>query len=1111
MTKFKRRFIAMGISAAMLLSTVSMAFAANDTSVYEESANILQEYGVMKGDNGDLMLGSQLKRQDAIIISLRLMGITDEEFENYENSSNFTDITDSYYLPIIGMAQDLGLVEGMGDGTFGFNNLIKAQDVATLLLRALGYEITDEIYPTVSELAKEIGVLNQIETENDTLITRDIVAQMMLNTLNTNVKDGEQTLGEMLGYADPETPVELEALEISAKVATEDSLVVTFNRAVEDTSALSFELKGTSTVETEVAWNEAKTEATLTAPSVLLEGAYTVTVSGDTFAEGKNVTTINVIENGIAKIEILGGILVLADGSDADDTDADDAGILAYKLYDKYGVDITEDTLDSELQIATSKTNSGFAIDAEKGKMQIQFNAAAGTTPLEKDDTVAVTIISKDSGAAVSATLTAVEESKVNEIALSGIEFEDEDTTKILTGEANAAYILMDAVDQYGISITSATDLLEDGSGEVLYVVSDSQVTITAEEYTDDNDVEKARLIVDTTGLSVEKTVTVTAVSKLSGKSASITLDIKEPAKPAKVSVGALEGLVAASDPADTFVLPIVVLDQDGVQLTQDEIAAKASDFTISATGALNGKLVIATSGENKGKIINNAQLGAADGTAVITVSTSTDVATYTVNVNEVAYEKTMKLDSAPAQNLLMGATTEMNYKFMDQYGREMESPAAGTKVTIEVSDADVLLGTSTSGNTGANNPYNSNAQELSADDALAISTVTDEGTAKVTAKLYNQAGDAVISKVETSISVTDGVPGTLTFEIEDIANLPSLVADGAVDGSDQYARSIKLIAKDANGKTFAIPTDRILSVSTVDSDLIILSNAIVSGAAIDAQDGHYVVAAQDEATVAFDTTEETKTATIKFVISTDDGVREVTKEVTVAKEDPKVASIVFADKALNANNPYELDKDAEVITEISGTTADINAQKLYVYELDQYGVYTEVAAPTFTVVNMDRFTNSIDYASNQLVFNKDQIADAENVYVMYQAANGVYGTFTLNASDGVDTLDKTAPTLTSATFIDATTLRLVFNQAVTATAANFTDGKFVDVSNANAAETFTVDSLAGSGTATITLTITGSVAIETGDTGTVDISAAVKDLAGNAIVAIGDQVVALF
>ncbi|MGG3801365.1 hypothetical protein [Metabacillus fastidiosus] len=120
----------------------------------------------------------------------------------------------------------------------------------------------------------------------------------------------------------------------------------------------------------------------------------------------------------------------------------------------------------------------------------------------------------------------------------------------------------------------------------------------------------------------------------------------------------------------------------------------------------------------------------------------------------------------------------------------------------------------------------------------------------------------------------------------------------------------------------------------------------------------------------------------------------------------------------------------------------------------------------------------------------------------------GAYQLFLVDASNrsaastGTITVDNTAPTVTSAVFTDATHVKVTFSEAVNVTAADFTDGK------TSAPGTFTVGSVAGSGTNTVTLTVTGNPVIATTVTGSVDIAATVKDLAGNALTTVDDQAI---
>lgn len=1098
MSKFKRKIVALTLAATMILtSLVGTAFANTDnSSTYNESANILKGYGVLIGDNGNLMLDEQLKRQDAVVIALRLMGVKDTEFENYDTLSDFTDITDEYYSPIIGMAQDLGLIEGMGDGTFGFDQMLTTQQLETILLRSLGYEITDDIYATVHELAAQVGIDNLISASPDEQITRDIVAQLMLNTLNTNVKDETQTLGEKLGITAPQA----QTLEISsAKMVTDSSVKVTLNSAVTDTSKLAFELKSTTTVATTTTWNEAKTEATLTATAPLLDGTYTIKASGATFAAGKDLVTLVVAKNGPSKVEFTSDKLVKSS------TDASQV-IAHYKVLDAYGVDITKTTLASELSVAGSigtKNVASFTIDTDgKGIMTLELGADLTDTDSK---TGVVTIIASKNGAVGSgtATLTVSDKAQADVMTFKAVEYPKTSpiTTKVLTGKSTAAYVPFEAKDQYGNIIEEAATVDGTADSDVVIAKSDSALTVTAEQYTPEGTTDKAlRFVVDTSGISVAKIATVTVVSKLTGKSSSFTLDIKEPAKADKVSVGSPAKLVAASDVADSLVIPITALDQYGVQLTPDEIVTNATSspakITVTGTGALAGKIAIATTGVNKGKIVNNLALGAAEGTAVITVATSTSVATTTVDVQEAAYEYSIKVDKTPAANLLMGATTKMNYIFTDQYGREIKSPSGATDITLEVSNTAILKATIGASDTdGANPIVTKHAADIDAEDSVIITTNGTEGTAKVTAKLKKDG--SVISTVDTSISVTSGVPSGLTFEIADFKTLAALNSGNvAVTGSDKYAQAIILTAKDANGTTYAIPSNRILSVTTTDTDLIQLSVATVDGD-IKAQDGYYVVGAKDADTTSFAEVNApaTKTATIKVAISTDAGVREITKTVTLAKEQPKAVKVVFAYDSVNpgnapvaiASDPYKLTTDAKEIVDISGTAATVKAQKIYVYEVDQYGVYSLIASPALTIVNMDKFTNGIILESNQLVFNAGQIKNEETVYLMYQATSGAYGTFSIKVTDGVTTLDTTAPVA-----------GILANMTVAATTVTGNAGAVEGLATVKMVANNAAATAAAVGSGSVTALANGSFAAITGLTTGTNYDLYVFDAAGN-------------
>lgn len=1081
MRKSTRRIFAIALAVVMVLTSMASAvFAAgtDNSTTYQDSANILKGYGVFVGDgSGNLMLNQQLTRQDAVVIALRLMGKKDAEFQNYTTPSDFTDITNPYYLPIIGMAQDLGLVEGMGDGTFGFDQLISAQQLETILLRSLGYQITGDIYANVPQMAQQEGITNLTTVSGNTEITRDIVAQMMLNTLNTNVKDSQVKLGVKLGFIQEKPPVA--ALEISsASAATDSSVKVTFNRAIEDTSKITFVLTGTAPIQTTVAWNNAKTEATLTAPSVLLAGAYTVKAAGDTFTAGKDTATLSVVANGAAKIQFANTNLVKAAGNTA---------TLNFQITDNYGVDITKNVAASDLTIASSKTLSAapFTLDANNaGLMTVSF-----TSPLDylnADKTVSITIIDTKTGAAGTATLTSVAQAQADSVTLGAVQFPVTTpvTTKVLTANVTAAYIPVALKDQYGNAITDKNAL---GASDLLLIKSDSRMNLTLENYTDTNNNKGIRIDVDTTGITTAETATVTAVTSLAGKSSMSTLNIQEPAKPDKLSLGSATGIVAAQDQANTLIIPITAFDQYGVQLTPSDIASNANKFTVNGNGI---PVAIATSGDYKGELVNTGAMPA-KGTYVITVSTGTNVATSTVSINDKAYEQTIQVDTTPAANLLMGSVAKVNYKFVDQYGRAIQNPSAATVVKLSTGNANILKVNGIAANPA---DITTNAAAVAGSNHVSVTTNGNQGADTLTAKLYDQTGTSVLSTVSSSFNVTSGVPSSLTFSIADVpsinAGYAAAPAFSGVGANAQYAAVLNLIAKDANGLTYAIPSNRILGISSSDNTVVGVVQSADANATIKAQQGAMIVYGLTSAFQATDPSTATKTATVTVTVSTDNGPVQVTKTITVAKAAPAVAKVVIADTALDNTNPYVLATNAKVLTSISGLTSDITNQAAYIFTVDQYGVYTQINNPALTVVNMDRFTGTMGYANNKLVFNKQQILANQDVYVMYQAGNGVYGSLLVRASDGATTLDTTAPTATG-DFTNANGAIVTVNFSKAMDPATLVQANFSSVAG-GAITAFSI----GANNQSVTMTFT--TALVAGNT--VAISNNVKDLAGNRI-----------
>lgn len=234
-----KRRLSLLLAVVMILGSFSFAFAAEETAE-EKAGAFLMKVGVLEGINGELKLEDNLRRQDAVVLVARLHGAEDEAKKFPTDDLKFTDFKDPFYRPIIAWAVANDLVEGHTPERFGFNEDVTAQQYATILLRALGYN--DDVagkdgYAKALELAKKLGVLENVEVENDTAITRGQMAVMTFNALGTKMKDSDKTLADKLGIKMPEPDV-LEVVDVRAENLKEIIVELSNAKLVKDQAKL---------------------------------------------------------------------------------------------------------------------------------------------------------------------------------------------------------------------------------------------------------------------------------------------------------------------------------------------------------------------------------------------------------------------------------------------------------------------------------------------------------------------------------------------------------------------------------------------------------------------------------------------------------------------------------------------------------------------------------------------------------------------------------------------------------------------------------------------------------------------------------------------------------
>lgn len=294
----------------MAFSSFSMALAAGDAVVVEATqsneqmaGDFLKTAGVLKGDDkGNLNLDQALTREQAMLMIAKLMGKEDEAL-NFKGESTFKDAkNNAYWAPVIAWAEAQKLTNGMGDGTFGLGKEATQNQVVTMYLRVLGYEVTwegKELSADSQKVVEETGLLTAI---GDTF-NRGAMAVMTVNTLKATPKGAEAPLAKNLNvdmtkapkFVTPSVPGEIgDAKVTSAKAIANDKIEVKFDKEVNAAAAdfkVTEKADATKVIEVKEAKMESAKVAVLTVEGLTSGKAYTVKVGE---------TTVNF--TGIAKV-----------------------------------------------------------------------------------------------------------------------------------------------------------------------------------------------------------------------------------------------------------------------------------------------------------------------------------------------------------------------------------------------------------------------------------------------------------------------------------------------------------------------------------------------------------------------------------------------------------------------------------------------------------------------------------------------------------------------------------------------------------------------------------------------------------------------------------------
>ena len=201
----KRMILSLALAAALCLSLVPGAGAAftdipDDTT--QVAAAALQGLGVVGGTSDTTFSPDEtLTRAQMCAMAVNALGLSDQVAAAGRRTL-FSDVAPSaWYNGYVNAAYGEGLVNGYGNGTFGPDDPVTYGQVATILLRMLGYTSAEvgSLWPLdYTDFCDELGLSQGLTLSPNGSLTRGEAAVLLYRALLENVNGTQQPCYETI-------------------------------------------------------------------------------------------------------------------------------------------------------------------------------------------------------------------------------------------------------------------------------------------------------------------------------------------------------------------------------------------------------------------------------------------------------------------------------------------------------------------------------------------------------------------------------------------------------------------------------------------------------------------------------------------------------------------------------------------------------------------------------------------------------------------------------------------------------------------------------------------------------------------------------------------------
>lgn len=189
-----KKSLALVLALIMVLSSFSFVSAAPDFAdvkgtKYEDAVARLELLNVLKGyPDGSFKPENTITRAEFAAVAVRAKGLAAVAEAAKGLPSGFSDVPAGHWAAgYVGVAGSTGIVNGIGGGLFAPNAPVKYEEAVTMLVRALGYEVSAQTkggYPFgYLIVAQEIGLLDGVMGTMGAPAPRGMVAMLTDNAL----------------------------------------------------------------------------------------------------------------------------------------------------------------------------------------------------------------------------------------------------------------------------------------------------------------------------------------------------------------------------------------------------------------------------------------------------------------------------------------------------------------------------------------------------------------------------------------------------------------------------------------------------------------------------------------------------------------------------------------------------------------------------------------------------------------------------------------------------------------------------------------------------------------------------------------------------------------